>query len=296
MNILPKKSWHVRNKKNIERVRRDEEKAAEEEKERQRKIALAEQEARTEFLRTQTRKRKLECHVETDGLGDKALTSTSTENSSIYTASGHINFFQEDEAGIKKSGKNVENAAEKKAEKEKWEKDIGLLTYLGQSSVESQSKPPWYLDKKKMNLGEGDSVKSMLVISKDEKLKYALDPIHKMHSYLEKKSHKDKSKQKHKKHKHEHKRHKDSEREKDKEHSSTSKTIAQLRAERLKREQSEVERERMLRENEKVGGSSAEVHFEEISDRDRRYNSQFNPDFVRQPRPKTADYRKYLDT
>ena len=86
---------------------------------------------------------------------------------------------------------------------------------------------------------------------------------------------------KHDKHKH---KSKDKERNEEKKlHSSQTKTIEQLRAERLKRE---------LEERRKTSevlckGKNSEANQEpegQVSDRARRYNSQYNPDFVKRPR------------
>ncbi|XP_029650851.1 leukocyte receptor cluster member 1 [Octopus sinensis] len=259
MNILPHKSWHVRTKKNIERVRRDEEKAAEEEKEKQRRVALAEQEARTEILRAKVRQKGIEENPE----------NTVSE---AVPGQRHINFFSaiqnEEESSNRK---NKEHEAEEKSKKEEWEKKIGLLTYLGQSAVESQTVPPWYLDKK---LKKQEAICS----DKKQKLSDLADPLHEMEKYLKHKHHK--------KHKHDKKKNKKS-KTKSSSSSSSKSSLEQLRAERLRRENKEKEKAKMLFAKMNKG-SVPEKSSETIvdPDRDRRYSSQYNPSFARQNKPR----------
>lgn len=278
MNILPHKSWHVRRKDNIERVRRDEAKAAEEEKERQRRIALAEQEARTELLRSKNRKRAI------DDTKDEAIEEGVTEEDKtkgtvdIYSGTGgHINFFKDAEDGIADKKKNVEHEKEKKEEKEKWEKNMGILTYLGQSATEDPT--PWYLNskKKRTEQDETDSARK----ERDVKRKNHMDPIHDLKRYVEKtkdshspERHRHKHKEK-KKHKH---------KSKDKDEHTSKKTIEQLRSERLKREAEEKKKTAALLA--KLRGETIPEKTEtvEMSDRNRGYNSQYNPEFVRRPK------------
>ncbi|XP_026538192.1 leukocyte receptor cluster member 1 [Notechis scutatus] len=102
MNILPKKSWHVRNKDNVARVRRDEAEAEVQRQKREARVLLAEQEARTEFLRKKARL--------SDAGGDKSdLDLVSLDSKK---PSGHLNLFQ----GLQEGG-NKEYEEEKKQEK-----------------------------------------------------------------------------------------------------------------------------------------------------------------------------------
>ncbi|XP_072463589.1 leukocyte receptor cluster member 1 [Notamacropus eugenii] len=125
MNILPKKSWHVRNKDNVARVRRDEAQARDEQRERERRALLAQQEARTDLLRKRAR--------------PAAGTQAPQEGPRP------VDLFRElVEEGKGATHGNREYEEEKRQAQEQREKALGVLTYLGQSAAEAQTQPPWY--------------------------------------------------------------------------------------------------------------------------------------------------------
>ncbi|XP_033025138.1 leukocyte receptor cluster member 1 [Lacerta agilis] len=250
MNILPKKSWHVRNKDNVAKVRRDEAEAEAQRQKKEARALLAEQEARTEFLR---KKARLSAPGGDDSSSD--ILALGSER-----PSRHLNLFQE----LEESG-NKEYEEEKRQEKERREKALGILTYLGQSSAEAQTSRPWYQE-----LPERSEA-----VAKDEKLKGKLDPLAEMERHLRKKkgSHK-----------------KDGKKDKQEQKgsggtlafrpapSSASSSLEQLRQERLRREKAERARaESLLAQR----AGTLPLQEEETDERKRGYNSQFNPQLAR---------------
>ena len=121
MNILPKKSWHVRTRGNIEKVRRDEREAAAEEERRLERIAIAEREARTTFLRRQA----------------QASTAGEREDERRFDV------FEGVQEGKGVTRGNREREAEEKARKEDWEQRVGILTYLHKKGADDEHL--WYL-------------------------------------------------------------------------------------------------------------------------------------------------------
>lgn len=192
MNILPKKRWHVRTKENIARVRKDEAKAAEEAKDLERRIKLADQEARTSYLRRKAKERRLETEEtilklekDTDDCQDVTpniynLTSQSTLTS-VTASSGHVNFFQELEDGEVATTSNKDREEEEKKEKEQYEKKIGLLTYLGQDSQELTGEKSWW-----QTLPKDRNVKAEVreETLQQQKHRDLLDPLNSVRKYF----------------------------------------------------------------------------------------------------------------
>lgn len=112
MNILPKKSWHVRTKKNIERVRRDEAEAERLSKLEQDRILHVQQEARARDIRAKA---------------------------GIAEPQGHFNLFEP--SLVSTFATNREHEEEKQRDKEKWEQKVGISKKLVRSEDIDQ---PWY--------------------------------------------------------------------------------------------------------------------------------------------------------
>lgn len=306
MNILPKKRWHVRTKENIARVRRDEAKAAEEEKIKQERIQKAETEARVNLLRDQARSKY-------DGRDGDRSTSTKLE---------HVNFFAELEDGkIDYNRPNVEHEREKKEDKEKYEKQIGYLTYLGQDTNEATGKKNWYEElPKRLTDTEKDvevQTKKKVLYDPMVDIKRYLDVMNPKHSEIhsvktesvkrkrhssdgshsDQESHSIRKKRKKEKKDKKHKKEKYNHLVKEKKvRSKCSVDIEKLRAERMLREQSEkLKTEALLA---KIRGEPVPVIVPETPEKPaikQRYNSQFFPEIARQNVERTPKHTSRID-
>jgi len=183
MNILPKKNWHVRTQKNIDRVRKDEAKAAEEEAELERRSKLAEQEARTRMLRDKARSH----HPEIIGPSPEE-NGEANVTSEVQDSSGHINFFQDIEKGEGRETGNKEHEEEKKREQEEYETKVGYLVKLGQDTEELTGETVWWKKPSSERLlGQTPSQLNSTtapLASVREKQKDFLDPLNNVRKYL----------------------------------------------------------------------------------------------------------------
>ncbi|XP_034409336.1 leukocyte receptor cluster member 1 [Cyclopterus lumpus] len=274
MNILPKKSWHVRNKDNVARVRKDEAQAAEEEREAQRRVERAEQEARTEYLRRKSR-------AALPSAGEKREDDEDEQRSGGSGVLEHLNLFPLQDSSEKKG--NEEYLKEKKDETEKQERAIGLLVSLGPQPGSEVT--PWYMktgkeieeSKEKEEKKEKEKKKGISEEEKekrDRRLKDSLDPLKEMRKALAVKDRKYRNGKKMEK------------RDKWVKRSSGESSIERLRAERLEREAEERRRTKALLDQRNGKGKESG---KDTNERERPYNSAYFPELARKRQRRDRD-------
>ncbi|KAL7750483.1 Leukocyte receptor cluster member 1 [Sorochytrium milnesiophthora] len=130
MNILPHKSWHVYNKDNVARVRRDEALAKAREDELKQRATEADREHRLQVLRARHRKDQ---DADATAAGADEPTSSASNMTGLTDAKGHINLFLDLEMAQQKHNKkeNPDVVRERKAAEDKWERQYTM--YLDQS-------------------------------------------------------------------------------------------------------------------------------------------------------------------
>uniref|UniRef100_A0A0V0J865 Leukocyte receptor cluster member 1 homolog n=1 Tax=Schistocephalus solidus TaxID=70667 RepID=A0A0V0J865_SCHSO len=159
MNILPKKRWHVKNKDNAARVEADEAKDRRKKQADAIRSLIATQEARADYLRKKS----------------KGLPGSEINLSAGQT----LRLFADAEENRDINATNEEYEAEKKEAKESYEKKIGLLRYMGETSEGKVSEKPWWSE---VPLHRKKSNKVSVAVSEeiDLKKKSRLDPLYAM--------------------------------------------------------------------------------------------------------------------
>lgn len=255
MNILHHKSYHVYNRKNIERVQKDEAEAEAKAKVDQERVKLAESEARLNLLRQRANAR----------LQNQDSTQT-------VEPMQHIDLFKDLVEKGSNTGNNEEHEAEEKEKDDKWNKQITM--YLDKDTKKEDD--PWYAKKETGEEKYIDKDKFKRREDKDsnrrkrDPIKLLDDPLDLINSHKKKKEKK--------KYERERKYYKEvkEKKSKSKSSSSASSSMEELRAKRLERERNEKLRVKRLYLGPNMTEEMDKEGEEELDDRKRGYNSQFN--------------------